>query len=70
MRKTACISSSVASAILLHNILLEEKGGEQDGRGGTYPEGDGARGLLWGLLMQPVSQRRQNAFPVADQTDL
>lgn len=70
MRKMACISSSTASAILLHSTLFEEKGGERSGRGGTYPERDGSRGLLWRLLMQSVSQRCQNAFPVANQTDL
>lgn len=35
----------------------------------TYPEGDGPRGLLWRILVQPVSQRCQNTFPVANQID-
>lgn len=50
-------------------VFFMGRGGEQNGHGGTYPEGDGARGLLRRVLVQSVSQRRQDAFPVANQTD-
>lgn len=62
---THCFSHFIS----LHKIIVEDKSGEENDPVGTYPEGDGPRGFLWWIVVQPVPQRCQNTFPVANQID-